>query len=567
MNQEIARNRYHDLCEMEQLRRKILNLYGLDVPDDGGIQQSMPECAQQAFSELLTLTKDYVQNDPLYFNSFESAFYEIIHTSYKFERNIAENEELITIEEAKHYLSKEQYQYIDIIYKILQNRFQYWLLYRDHYHTEGPAPTEVIQQIDKEIAMWESDPEYVNILNLTRNRRQRALSVKVIHDYDVRGIKKRWEDVKEKAAKAHRFYPYGELANRIMFISDMMLIYGIGDIRGVEDPENERLVKYLSVRPNFINDCWYDDYEEHGNFTHNYPIYFLPYIECESEAERIKNSNTDDEIFCEIMMFPAKVTSVLNPYGNLFTSVAQTIYLQLYQEDLLNEAQKWKLALEDAAQKMAAATGNHDQEDQIWSDLQSKIILPAAIRKQSLYETAMLEDYDAYKIVQQYTEHDPELFHLYCQAVFAEYSIRKIPLFLPDYSACATMYGKLLETCLKKRILPIFKKHCPTHRIKSKCVSEIKKNDQFTIGNAQAIISMHYSEKAVQQEHTSITSAELETWTTLGKLLKECVDIRNDSCHSGHSMAYEKVHRLLKKSAEVLRITSEICDLQKEHPV
>ena len=537
------------LHDLNDLREEILRQLRWDYEDmdenDLGNAQNMPERAQCAFNELIEGMKAHIQIHARYFNSFEAAFYGIIRQSYQYQRNRAENKELINIAAAKPYLYEEQYQYLKKVYEIFQGQFQYWLKYRDNYHFEGPAPQEKIDQISAEIeelpSGWMRD--------YFENKKQEMLSLHLIHEINRKGDREHWQHVKSMAAEAHALCDYGELANRIMLISDLMLI------RGIEAPENENLVKYLSIRKDFIKNCCDD------SFGYELGISPLPYIDYTDPSDTMN----DRDDFDEIMLFPATIEKEENQLGEYYTLIAQNTLLQIHQDDLLTAAGQWKQALDDAKQNLADTHGNEEQTDQIISTLQTRITLPSSISKPSIHGTAMLVDYESYKHVIKYTENDPDILDLYCQAVFTEYAISKVPLFLPDYSACATMYGKLLETCLKKRLLPIFKTDCPQHQITKAITIRTMNEKFFTIGNACKIIEEHFLADSRDPIQRNITNLEQETWRRIKAILDDCGAIRNPSSHSGEVMTFEKVHQLLKKSAEIIKETHDLCQMLDAH--
>lgn len=303
--------------------------------EENGKQSDILKGTQSAFDDLVLQTRElgFDYNRKLDFIVFESLFYTLINDAYLYQRYSAESEKLISIESAKECLNDEQFEYISIIYNIIQLKYTWWLFYRDNFdNNESIKNTKA----------------YKAGIFLTR------IETHV-------GNVEYWTEIKKLATTAHDLLPFGELANRIMLISDIQLIYGVGEWKDVYDPANEELVKYLEVRrdtygnPTFILDCFSDDFEDYCK-----PLGWLnglPHIEGRTTHEFISSKCLNEEEskdFCDsyyrsTMMFPA---SIYLPQmdGQFLTSVAKEIRYSNYLKQTNKELENKNAALDKAQQ-------------------------------------------------------------------------------------------------------------------------------------------------------------------------------------------------------------------------
>ena len=265
----------------------------LEEAIDSGNQGNVPGHAQVAFNDLITQIKEltFDFNRPLDFIVFEALFYKLITDAYMYQRYSGQSEQLISIEKAKAILDDDQYVYISLIYEILQLEFNWWMNYRDNFDGNG---------------FLKNTKAYRAGIHLTRVESQI-------------GTKEYWNEIKKLASNAHDIFPTGELANRIMLISDVQLIYGVGDWKDVFDPANEELMKYRDIRKDqygnatFIIDCFSDEFEDYCK-----PLGWitgLPHLEerntphiaaskCTNEEE---NRQFLESCYQEIMLFPSSI--------------------------------------------------------------------------------------------------------------------------------------------------------------------------------------------------------------------------------------------------------------------
>ena len=211
--------------------------------EENGKQSDISKGTQSAFNDLVLRTRklgfDY--NRKLDFIVFESLFYTLITDAYLYQRYSAESEQLISIESAKECLNDEEYEYISIIYNIIQLEYTWWLFYRDNFDNNESIKNTKAYQAGSFLTRIETHVGNVEY----------------------------WTEIKKLATNAHDLLPFGELANRIMLISDIQLIYGVGEWKDVYAPANEDFAKYLEVRcdtygnPTFILDCFSDNFEDY----------------------------------------------------------------------------------------------------------------------------------------------------------------------------------------------------------------------------------------------------------------------------------------------------------------
>lgn len=308
-------------------------IYSKELKDaiDNGNQENMPERTQIAFSYLLNQAKEFDFSRTLDFIVFETLFYNLVTDSYNYQRHSAKSEDLISIELAKEIFEKKQYDYLSLIYEIIQLEFWLWLKYRDNFNCS----------------------DFPNNTNAALVGIHPTLVEKHI------GTKEYWCKIKELASEAHTLFPEGELANRIMLISDVQLIYGVGKWKDVYDPANEELVKYLDIRkdsygnPVFICDCFSDDFEDYNNKLGW--ITGLPHLEtspniasskCRNEKER---KSFLDDCYKDIMLFPATIYFPQMD-GQFLTSVANKIR---YSNQLEEKNEALEKAQEDKKQIIA----------------------------------------------------------------------------------------------------------------------------------------------------------------------------------------------------------------------
>lgn len=290
--------------------------------DNNGTQEDMAKRAQLAFKYLLEQVKEFDFSRTLDFLVFESLFYQLITNAYRYERHFTQSEKLISIDAAKKCLSESQYQYLYSIYEIVQLGFWYWLQERNRFRKNDGV----------------SNTKGKGILK---------------RGYSTSGTKEYWEKIKELASVAHEFCLEGELANRIMLISDVQLIYCVGEWKDVYDPANAELIKYLDTREDFILSCFSDGFEDYCK-----PLGWLtglPHIEgrntpfrhsskCRNNAEK---KEFLDNIYYDIMLFPA---SIYFPQmdGQLLTSIAKEIRDSDDLKNAKQELEKRNTALQKA---------------------------------------------------------------------------------------------------------------------------------------------------------------------------------------------------------------------------
>lgn len=353
--------------------------------EENGNQSDISKGTQSAFNDLVLQTRklgfDY--NRKLDFIVFESLFYTLVTDAYLYQRYSAESEQLISIELAKECLNDEQFEYISIIYNIIQLEYTWWLFYRDNFYNN-----EFIKNTKAYQAGIFFDRIETHIGNV---------------EY--------WTEIKKLANNAHNRLPIGELANRIMLISDVQLIYGIGEWKDVYESANEQLVKYLEVRcdtygnPTFILDCFSDGFEDYCK-----PLGWingLPHIEGRTIYEFVSSKCRYDEKkeFCDVyyrstMMFPA---SIYLPQmdGQFLTSVAKEIQ---YSNDL-------KQTNEELENKNAAL--NKAQQDK-------KQIIAEFAHTYGNMQATTLQD-----IGTELLSVDDDLLHEWGRKIMVEYAIKQ----------------------------------------------------------------------------------------------------------------------------------------------
>lgn len=308
----------------------------LEEAIDSSNQGNMPGNAQVAFNDLITQIKklSFDFGRPLDFIVFEALFYKLVTDAYRYQRYSAQSEQLISIELAKAILDDDQYAYISLIYEILQLEFNFWMNYRDNFDgNESLKNTKTYRA------------------GIQLNRVESQI-----------GTKEYWNKIKKLASSAHDLFPTGELANRIMLISDIQLIYGLGDWKDVYDPANEELVKYLGVRKDaygnskFILDCFSDGFEDYCK-----PLGWitgLPYLEGRASRELAASKCRSDEErknFCNAyygntMMFPATIYFPQMD-GHYLTSIANEIQYSNYLKQTNEELKNKNAALNKAQQE------------------------------------------------------------------------------------------------------------------------------------------------------------------------------------------------------------------------
>lgn len=257
---------------------------------DNGTQENIPDRANSALNYLIAQAKDFdFSKSSDDFIVFETLFYHLIKNAFMFQRFSAGSNELIDINSIKDIISEEQYEYLSLIYDILQQEFCCWIEYRNSVEK-------------KDFLNYRAAPCGVLLTQIETK----------IED------KKHWSKINELAFKAHTLIPEGELANRMMLISDVQLIYVFGDRCDMYNLANKELVKYLKIRtsnegnPTFILDCFSKNFEDSGELEW---ITGLPYIKGEFSqdiaASKFRNEKEKKEflenIFSNYMLFPASI--------------------------------------------------------------------------------------------------------------------------------------------------------------------------------------------------------------------------------------------------------------------
>jgi len=260
---------------------------------DNGTQENIPDRANSALNYLITQAKDFDFSESSDdFIVFETLFYYLIKNAFMFQRFSAQSKELIDINSIRNIITEKQYEYLSLIYDILLQEFCYWIEYRNYV-------ADVAE-------------------NNSHNNRAAQCGIFLTQTETKIGTKEYWVRIKELAVKAHTLIPKGELANRMMLISDVQLIYVWGDRADMYNLANKKLVEYLKIRtnndgnPTFILDCFSENFEDSGELEW---ITGLPYIKGEFSQDiatsKFRNEEEKKEfletIFSNYMVYPASI--------------------------------------------------------------------------------------------------------------------------------------------------------------------------------------------------------------------------------------------------------------------
>lgn len=299
-----------------------------------GNEENMSERAQLALEYLVIQAKEFDLSRLLDFIVFEALFYNLITDAYMYQRYSAQSNSLVSIEPVNSLLNADEFIYISLIYDIVKTAFEAWLNYRNSFEgNDFPKDTKAVK----------------NGLDL-------------LHIETQIENKEYWQQIKSLATNAHALFPKAELANRIMLISDIQLIYGVGDWKDVYDPANEELEKYLDIRrdsfgnPMFILDCLSDEFEDYckplgwiTGFPHieNSASSCITSSKCRDESE---TKDFRDAYYRNLMMFPASIHCP-QLLGQYFTAVATEIQYSNYLKQTNEELENKNAALNKAQQE------------------------------------------------------------------------------------------------------------------------------------------------------------------------------------------------------------------------
>lgn len=287
--------------------------YTQQTTADNGNSNDMPQRAQIAFLFLLSQAKTFnfsVQED---FITFEALFYKLLWKAYKYQRYSAQSEKLIDITAAEKKLDEKTYKYLSIIYEIMQIEYKYWLNDKDK---------------------MSLDASFVHKIN----EHCFALTSSI-------GTQDYWQKIYNLASAAHDLVPIGELANRMMLISETRFrVDGgkyIGPSKDVGDPFAGKLLKYCRIRKTFISDCFSNDYADPEDDLYSlcWLLSVFPYLEDSSSdliapEGKIKEDDEpemeDDELemiecydthYNNIMMYPSYI-HIPNAAEQFFSTIA-----------------------------------------------------------------------------------------------------------------------------------------------------------------------------------------------------------------------------------------------------
>ena len=288
---------YHSDWDREKLIKEFSDNYGevWQGAQTKGKEVDIPKRAQIVFNYLLSQVNEFDFTRPLDFIVFEALLYNLFTDAYRYQRYSAQSEQLIFMGSAKEILDEKHYQYLSLIYDIVQLQFWWWLNCRALYNGESREGAEKFG------------------VSFKRTKLENV------------GTEELWSKIYELAASAHALYPIGELANRFMFIADVQLIYGVGKWKDEYNPDNEKLVKYLSVRKDFISNC-FDSSLNDNEFEW---LNGLPNFEEERNPMEIMRRTLDkDSYYLDIMTQPIRIGYYGDAFPNILTNLLKEISVQ-----------------------------------------------------------------------------------------------------------------------------------------------------------------------------------------------------------------------------------------------
>lgn len=277
-----------------------------------GTLENIPERAQKAFSYLLEQSKEFDFSESADFIAYETLFYYLITEAHSYQHDCAQSDGLISIEAAKGILGERLYGYFSLIYSIVQWEFKCWIKERDKAR-EAKMRAEAIKVARAIVASL----PVVGHTILAASDITAAVSdgFAAAMRMSAKFTKDNWRVIKEIASEAHKIFPAGELANRIMLISDLQIMYGFERRENIDDLSTEGLEKYFDIRETFVLDCFSERFENIGE-----PLGWitgLPYIETgsvDNTYAAVFDDSTDKkelhDLYFEIMMIPAKFLQV-----------------------------------------------------------------------------------------------------------------------------------------------------------------------------------------------------------------------------------------------------------------
>ena len=220
--------------------------------------------ASKAYQYLLDHAKEIT------FTEFEEVFFVLITTAYEYERNIETpaiqllSDEVLRCTNAV--FSQDKRDYLYQICELMQTQFDAFLYFRD----SGIPKTKA-----------RILPLFTPSFNL---------------EY--------WHMIKAYAEKALVSYPDGEIANRLVCISDVAVsdsvLFENFAYNREEKLSYEELEKYLdSPRKDFLSECFEDMYSEIPQ--HEFPL-IKPNYDLNDHDDLVKNLNMfDDEVYQEVI--------------------------------------------------------------------------------------------------------------------------------------------------------------------------------------------------------------------------------------------------------------------------
>ena len=284
---------------------------------------SEDESAQNVLSYLISQIGEFDLSKDMDFISFEVLFYHMIATAYAAQRNSAQTEELITLEPAQKILDEKHYQYLSLIYDIVQLQFWWWLNCRALYSGESYERSEKL-----------------------------GVSFKQTFPEDV-GTKALWSKILELAESAHALVPIGELANRFMFIADVQLIYGVGNFRYEENPDNMKLVKYYYIRDGFIRDCYNNSYSASEYRSLNDLPHFVELAEVNNPKIAYDRTIDEKSYYEDIMTFPIIIEIEAEKLNDIIIKKGQGRTIEKQNQELKRKNEELKKKNEELEKTIA----------------------------------------------------------------------------------------------------------------------------------------------------------------------------------------------------------------------
>ena len=225
--------------------------------------------ASKAYQYLLDHAKEIT------FMEFEEVFFVLMTTAYEYERNIETPAIQLLSAEVLHrtdaVFSQDKKDYLYQICKLMQKQFGAFLYFRDLYFRDSGIPKTKARIL----------PLFTPSFNL---------------EY--------WHMIKAYAEKALVSYPDGEIANRLVCISDVavsdsVLFENFTYNRG-KKPNYEKLEKYLDTpRKDFLDECFEGMYSEIPQ--PEFPL-IKPNHDLNDHDDLVKNLNMfDDEVYQEVI--------------------------------------------------------------------------------------------------------------------------------------------------------------------------------------------------------------------------------------------------------------------------